>query len=156
VEKNIGENLLNQFLENIENWKSSKYLAVVEPPKEVEEILNSNSGTIKSWTSEECSIAAFRLYVYAEYIETEKVKEENILEWADSSVWYIISTLMDNYGSPYDKWQKKYYSAVQENPLASEILKIKNYSEAKVKTLNGKHNRIMKMADTLNNLARRK
>lgn len=151
-----AEEKLVKFYQAIEDWKSSKYLAKVESPPEAEEILNASSGEIKNWNSEECNIGAYKLYAYAEYIETERVKEETTLEWADSSIWFVISTSIDNYGSQYAKWQQKYYSAIKENPLASELLIIKNHAEARVKILDGKHNRIMKMADTLNNLARRK
>ena len=45
---------------------------------------------------------------------------------------------------------------VIKNPLATEILKIKNHAEARVRTLEGKHDRIMKMAEILTSLARRK
>ena len=51
---------------------------------------------------------------------------------------------MQNYGTQYTKWQEKYYSAIKENPLASEILKVKNHAEARVKMLDGKANRIQK------------
>ena len=111
---------------------------------------------MKRWTSEECLIGSYKLYAYAEYVETERVREENVLDWAESSIWYIVSGKMDNYGSTYDKWQKKYFSAVQECPISSEILKVKGHAEARVKSLNGKHARVMKMAEILNSLARKR
>jgi len=151
-----GEEKLAEFLQAVEDWTKSKYLVEVKPPEEIEDILNASSGEIKSWNGETCNIAAFKLYAYAEYIETQKVKEKNILEWSESSIWFIISGVMSQYGNQYAKWQEKYYGACRENPLASEILKIKNHAEARVRTLDGKHNRIMKMAEILTNLARRK
>jgi hypothetical protein len=151
-----GEAKLNEFLQAIEDWKSCRYLAEVEPPEDVSEILNANYSEMQSWTAEQCSIYAFRLYAYAEYIECQLVKENITLEWADSSIWYIISTAMQNYGSQYTKWQEKYYAAIKENPLASDILKIKNHAEARTKTLEGKNNRITKMAEILTSMARRK
>jgi len=63
---------------------------------------------------------------------------------------------MNQYGGQYSKWQEKYFSAVRENPLAAEILKIKNHAEARVRTLEGKNNRVIKMAEILTNMARRK
>jgi len=151
-----GETKLNEFLEAIENWKSSKYLATAEPPEEVAIVLNADFDIMKAWTSEQCNMYAFKLYAYAEYIETEKVKEKNTLEWAESSIWFIIGGVLNQYGGQYSKWQEKYYAAVRENPLASEILKIKNHAEARVRTLEGKNNRIIKMAEILTNMARRK
>tara|TARA_R100000152_G_C6781991_1_gene217870 strand:- start:2372 stop:2842 length:471 start_codon:yes stop_codon:yes gene_type:complete len=154
--KMSGEQKLAEFLQAVEGWTKSKYLAPVNPPEDIELVLNASADDIKSWNSETCNINAFKLYAYAEYIETENTKEKNILEWSESSIWFIISGVLNQYGGQYSKWQEKYYGAVRENPLASEILKIKNHAEARVRTLEGKHNRIIKMAETLSNIARRK
>jgi hypothetical protein len=151
-----GEERLNEFLQSVEDWKSSKYLVDVNPPKEVAQILNADYDDMKSLTSEECNIYSFKLYTYAEYIETQLVKEKNTLEWADSSIWYIIGGVMNQYGDGWTKWQQKYYGAIRENPLASEILKVKNHAEARVRTLEGKNSRITKMAEILTSMARRK
>ena len=75
-----GETRLNEFLQAIDDWKSSKYLAEVEPPEEASTALNADFNTIKSWSAETCNMYAFKLYAYSEYIETEKVKEKNTLE----------------------------------------------------------------------------
>jgi len=45
---------------------------------------------------------------------------------------------------------------VRENPLASQILKVKNHADARVKILNGKADRIQSMAQILNNLSKRR
>ena len=151
-----GQQKLEEFLQAVEDWKSSKYLVEVEPPEDAEKALNADFEVIKSWSAETCNMYAFKLYAYAEYIETAKAKEKNTLEWAESSVWFIIGSTMNQYGGQYSKWQEKYYAAIKENPLASEILKIKNHAEARVRTLEGKNNRIIKMAEILTNMARRK
>ena len=154
--KMSGETRFNEFLQAVQDWKSSKYLVEVKPPEEASIALNADFETIKSWNAETCNMYAFKLYAYAEYVETVKAKEKNTLEWAESSIWFIIGNTMNQYGGQYSKWQEKYYSAIRENPLASEILKIKNHAEARVRTLEGKNNRIIKMAEILTNMARRK
>ena len=151
-----GEERLNEFINAVEDWKSSKSIATVKENEEIEIILNLKTEDIKSLSSEVQASYAYELYAYSEYIETQKAKESIILEWADSSIWYIISTVMNNYGSQYTKWQEKYYSAIRENPLASEILKVKNHAEARVKILTGKSDRIQNMANILTNLSRRR
>lgn len=155
---NRGEEILKEFLDNIERYTSSIYLAEVDKEKleNISNILNFKFSDFERMTSLECSSAAFQLYAYAEYTESEKAKQKNILDWADSSIWFIISGTLDQYGDKYTKWQAKFYPAVKENPLASQILKVKNYAEAKFKILDGKHERIIKMADILNNLSRTK
>ena len=151
-----GEQRLNEFINAVEDWKSSKSIATVKENEEIEIILNLKTEDIKSLSSEVQASYAYELYAYSEYIETQKAKESIILEWADSSIWYIISTVMNNYGSQYTKWQEKYYSAIRENPLASEILKVKNHAEARVKILSGKADRVQSMANILTNLSRRR
>lgn len=151
-----GQEKLEKFLQAVDDWTKSKYLVEVKSPEDIELILNASSEDIKSWNHETCSIAAFKLYAYAEYVETQKVKEKNILEWSDASIWFIISGVLDQYGGQYAKWQQKYYDACRENPTAGEILKVKGHAEARVRTLEGKHSRIIKMAEILTNIARRK
>jgi len=151
-----GEEKLNEFLEAIEAWVSSKHFASVEEPKEVARILNMKKDDLKILTGEECLCYAYELHAYSEYIETVRAKENATLEWAESSIWYIISTVMQNYGTQYTKWQEKYYSAIKENPLAFDVLKVKNHAEARVKFLNGKADRAQRMADILTNLSRRR
>jgi hypothetical protein len=156
-----GDDRLQEFLQAIEDWKTSKYLRENAKRKEdyedhVYRLLNMSEDKLKTLSATECLIKAYELYSHAEYVESVKAKEKIILEWAESSIWFIISAVLNQYGGQYAKWQEKYYAAVRENPLATEILKIKNHAEARVQTLEGKHSRIMKMADVLTNLARRK
>ena len=152
-----GEEKLNEFVQAIEDWISCKgVISPKEPNKNLARVLGFTSETLKILTAEECLSYAYELHSYGEYLESVKAKENAILEWADSSIWYIISTVMQNYGTQYTKWQEKYYSAIKENPLASEILKIKNHAEARVKILSGKADRIQNMANVLTNLSRRR
>ena len=151
-----GEQKLNEFMEAVEAWKSSKSIAPIKENEEIEIILKIKTQDIKSLSGEDRASYAYELYAYAEYIETQKVKEGIVLDWAESSIWYIISKTINQYGDKYTKWQEKYYSAVRENPLASEILKIKNHAEARVKTLDGKADRIQSMAQILNSLSKRR
>lgn len=150
------DDLLTSFLNNVENWTKAQSLPVVEPNANLEFILNLDGEQLRGMSPTVLLEHSYELYAYAEYLETVKSKEKNILEWSDSSIWFIIGKEMNNYGSEFTKWQVKYYAAIAENPLASEILKVKNHASARVESLEGKSKRITKMADTLTNLARRK
>ena len=160
-----GEEKLNEFLEAIDEWISCKNIMSPKGPRKnldgeykgnISKILEFTSDTLKRLTAEECLAYAYELHNYGEYLESVKAKEKIVLEWADGSIWYIISTVMHNYGGQYAKWQEKYYGAIKENPLASEILKVKNHAEARVSLLDGKAARVQKMADILNSLSRRR
>ena len=150
------DELLDTFLENVDNWTKAKSLPTVDPNPTIEYILNLDSQQLRGLAGTQLLEHAYELYAYAEYIETINFIEKTILEWSESSIWYIIGGVMDNYGGDYTKWQIKYYAAIAENPLASEILKVKNHASARVGALEGKSKRISKMAETLTNLARKK
>tara|TARA_R100001377_G_scaffold69542_1_gene44880 strand:+ start:459 stop:920 length:462 start_codon:yes stop_codon:yes gene_type:complete len=151
-----GEERLNEFLAAMDSWLGSKSLPLVDENPQIKMILNMNATEIRELSNDECSAYAYELYAYSEYVEGVRTKEKIVLDWADASIWYIISTVMQNYGTQYTKWQEKYYAAIKENPTASDILRIKNHAECRVTTLDGKSARIQKMADILTNLSRRR
>ena len=151
-----GEARLNEFVDAIEVWKSCKQLPPIQENENINKLLGLKSEGIRKLTSEDKASGAYELYIYAEYLQQIKTKEKIILDWAESSIWYIIADRMSQYGDKYTKWQEKYYSAIKENPLASEIFKIKNHAEARVKTLDGTVDRIQRMAEILNNLSKRR
>ena len=160
-----GEEKLQEFEQAIDDWISCNNIKSPRGPRKnlkgedasnIPKILNMTSETLKSLTGEECLVYAYELHSYGEYLESVRAKQKTVLEWADSSIWYIISTVMHNYGGQYAKWQEKYFGAIRENPLASEILKIKNHAEARVEMLDGKAARVQNMADILNSLSRRR
>jgi hypothetical protein len=152
----MKEDKSTEFVNAIEEWVSSKFLARVDPPKEIEAVINADFGEMQSWSQEACYINAFRLYAYSEYLAGVKAKEKIVFDWAEGAIWFIIGSTLDQYGDGFTKWEKKYYCAVKENPLATKILKVKNHAQARISSIDGKQERMIKMADTLNNMARRK
>ena len=152
----MKEDKSTEFVNVIEEWVSSKFLARVDPPKEIEAVINADFEEMQSWSQETCYINAFRLYAYSEYLAGVKAKEKIVFDWAEGAIWFIIGSTLDQYGDGFTKWEKKYYSAIKENPLATKILKVKNHAQARISSVDGKQERMIKMADTLNNMARRK
>lgn len=149
-----GEEKLNEFLSSIDNWIESKNIINIKPTNSnVENILTLSAEELNKLSQELCLQYAYELYSYSEYIETIKHKENAILEWADSSIWFIICKSINQYGDKYTKWQEKYYAAIKENPLAVDILKIKNHAAARVSILTNKAETVRKMAELLNSLS---
>lgn len=151
-----GEEKLNEFVSAIEEWKLCKNIVKIDENENVHRLLNMKHEDLSELSHDECLAFSYELHAYAEYLESIKVKEDIILNWADSSIWYIISDSINQYGGQYTKWQEKYYASIKENPLASQILIIKNYAESRVSLLNGKSIRVQKMAEILTSLSRRK
>lgn len=149
-----GEEKLNEFLSSIDGWIKSKNIINIKPKNSnVENILTLSTEELQKLNQETCLQYAYELYAYSEYIETVKNKENAILEWADSSIWFIICKLVNQYGDKYTKWQEKYHAAIKENPLTVDILKIKNHASARVSILTNKAETIKKMAELLNSMS---
>ena len=151
-----GEERLNEFKQAIEEWLSSKNVILIQPNAEAEETLNWSRGAISKADPSECAVRAYELYAYSEYINHILNKEQYVLDWAENALWYIVADKLQQYGDKFTKWQEKYYSAVKENPLAVQILKIKQHAIARVTVLSGKADKIQKMADILQNLSKRR
>lgn len=152
-----GQNsYLKQFLDSIEKWENALNIPEIKHNEEIERILNLDSTDLKLMKGQDCLMYSYQLIAYSDYVQSRISKEKSVLDWAESSIWYIIGGKVDQYGDKYTKWQIKYYSAVQENPLATEILKIKNNAQARYEILEGKQKRAEGMANILKELARRK
>ena len=151
-----GEEKYNIFLSSIDDWISSNGIVDIGYNTDIEKVLNFTQEQIKKLTGSECLEYAYELYAYAEYLDSILSKQQIALDWAEDSIWYIISDKIDQYGDKYTKWQEKYFRAVKENPLAIQIMKVKNTASARIKILENKINTIKKMSDTLSCLSKRK
>ena len=151
-----GEERFDHFINTIENWIKSVGIIEVKKDDEVENILNLGIDQIKSLDYNECCAYSYKLSVYAEYIDSLLSKQKIAMDWADDGIWYIISDKINNYGDKYTKWQEKYFRSIKENPLASQILKVKNAASARIKILEDKSQNIKRLSDTLLTLSKRK
>lgn len=151
-----GEEKFNNFIENIDNWIKSHGVIDIEPNDNVAKTLNLKQQDMQRLSSNQCMELAYELYAYAEYLDSILRKQKIAFDWAEDSIWYIISDKMNNYGDKYAKWQQKYFSAIKENPLAADIIKVKNTASARIKMLESKVESVRKMSDILYNLSKRK
>ena len=63
-----GEEILSEFLENIDRYIKSLHLGVVEENQNISKLLNFQFSDFEKLTATECGSAAYQLYAYAEYI----------------------------------------------------------------------------------------
>ena len=151
-----GEERLNEFILTINNWVELKGLPEIQLRPEIEETLNLSKKELSKLTSKEYLEIAYELYAYAQYLESVLAKEKITLDWAESSLLYIISDKLSQYGTQYTKWDEKYNASIKENPLASQILKVKVHAAAKVQILEAKIPTTKKMSDVLYSLSQRR
>jgi len=151
-----GEERLNEFIVAIDNWVELKGLPEIKLRPEIEETLNLSKEELAKLTSRECLERAYELYAYAQYLESVLAKEKITLDWAESSLLYMISDKLSQYGTQYTKWEEKYYACIKENPLASQIIKVKVHAASKVEVLEAKIPTTKKMSDVLYSLSQRR
>lgn len=151
-----GEERYNKFVEDIDKWVKSVGIVEIRANEEVETLLEMNPSDLKNLTYDQLQIGAYNLTCYAEYLQNVITKQNIAVEWAEESIWYIIAGKLDNYGGKYAKWQEKYYGAIKENPLTTQLLKVKLNAESRIKTVEHHIDTVKKLSEILLNLARRK
>ena len=150
-----GEEKLNEFLSKIEDWITLSHIDITKETSTAHVILNTSEMELRALNAEDCLEKAYTLYAHADYLQSLYNKQRVILDWADDSVWYIISPTINQYGDKYTKWQEKYWNAVRENPFASEIIKINTHAHARILALSDKADNAKRMGDILQNLSKR-
>lgn len=151
-----GEERYNKFVEDIDKWLKNVGLVDIRANEEVETLLEMNPSDLTKLTHDQMLIGAYNLTCYADYLQKVMAREQIAFDWAEDAIWYIVSGKLSNYGEKYAKWQDKYYSAVKENPIANQLLKVKKSSEAKIKTLTNHIDTVKKLSNILESLARRR
>jgi len=145
-----------EFLQKIDDWIEDRGADLVHKNDEVERILNMNSNTINSLTSTEALSYSFILFAHAEYLQSLYNKERSVVDFCSDSIWFIVGNKMDNYGGQYAKWEVRYFSAIKENPLASELNRLKLTAEARTSRLKDKSEIVKRMGTVFQDLGKRR
>ena len=145
-----------EFLQKVDDWIEDRNADLVKKNEGVEYILNLPSGEINNMEQSVALSYSFVLFAHAEYLQTLYNKEKAVVDFCQQSMWFIVGDKMDNYGGQYAKWETRFYSAIKENPLASELNRLKLASEARINRLSGKSDSVKKMASVLQEIARKR
>ena len=145
-----------EFLQKIDDWIEDRNVDLVRKNDDVERILNMRSDTINSLTPAEILSYSFILFSHAEYLQSLYNKEKSVVNFCGDSIWFIIGNKMDNYGGQYAKWEVRYFSAIKENPLASELNRLKLIAEARANRLKDKSEIVRRMGTVFQDLGKRR
>ncbi len=152
-----GCDYVSGFFKKIDGWINDNKLDLKRVKhEECEEILNYSIEELEQENPLDLLKKGYVLHGYADYLAAAYNREKMIYEYADNSINYILSSVFNNYGDQYTKWEVKYNSAVKENPLALKLLQLKNNARARLSLLENKSEHIKKMADLMIELSRRK
>lgn len=144
------------FIENIDNWINNFFIPLPIDKKKVEQILSKTSEDLKSSSHEDLTLDAIILYKYVDNLQSICNKERSILEFAESSILFICSEKIENYGDKYTKWELKYNGAVKENPLALKLFKLALVSKTRLASAEKRLDNVKKVADLINQISNSK
>lgn len=154
---NNDNNPIESFFNKIDAWIHDNKLDLQNKSfNNIEAILSLEPDQLKELTPEELMNNAYSLYGYAEYVQSIYNKEKTIIDFADESIWFIISPVINNYGDQYTKWQTKYTMAVKESMLATKLNQLKNNAQARLNMIEKRSDHIKKMADIMIDIAKRR
>lgn len=151
-----NEQKANEFLQKIDDWIEDRNVELLKPNEEVYAIMQLKTPELRALDPQKALSFSFVLFSHAEYIQSLYNKEKAVVDFCADSIWFIVADKMDNYGGQYAKWEVRYYSAIKENPLASELNKLKLASEARVNRLAGKIDALKKMGTVLHDIGKRR
>ena len=151
-----NEQKVTEFLSKVDDWIEDRNADLSKQNEEVESIMALTSEQVRSLGQEKCLSYSFILFAHAEYLQGVYNKEKTVVEFCDDSIWFMIGDKLHNYGGQYSKWQERYYSAVKENPMTTELNRLKIMSQARLNRLTGKVDNIKRMATLLQDLGKRR
>mgnify|MGYP001158043428 CR=1 FL=1 len=151
-----NEQKLTEFLKNVDDWIEDRHAELADINEEVEGIMQLTSEQVQDLDPQTALSHSFVLFAHAEYIQTLHNKERTVLDFCSNSIWFIVADKMDNYGGQYSKWEVRYHSAVKENPLASELYRLKLSAEARLNRLQSKSENVRRMASVLQDIGKRR
>ncbi len=143
-------------MKNVDDWIEDRHAELADINEEVEGIMQLTSEQVQDLDPQTALSHSFVLFAHAEYIQTLHNKERTVLDFCSNSIWFIVADKMDNYGGQYSKWEVRYHSAVKENPLASELYRLKLSAEARLNRLQSKSENVRRMASVLQDIGKRR
>lgn len=152
------EDKIQSFLDKIDKWIDNQDVLPVSFNKnEVIDILNLESSDLKRKSIDDLTLICFSLNSYLHHLQQLENREDCVFNFADSSIWYIISPILNTMPNDYSKGQKRNYNlAIGKNEFAKRLLELKNISESRLKILSNQIDIIDKKIEIITSLLKRK
>ena len=146
---------LIKFEEAVSNYIESKGLNPIGFSHEAIEVLNLDSSTLRTMTSEECISKSYIVYAYANYLQEEYNQNMVKLNFAMDNIRCIVANEISQFDK-YTKHEIKQQQIISNNPFATKLETIRKHAQARIDRLSDKIRDIRKMGDSLLELGKRK
>lgn len=148
---------IEDFLQKVDQWvENSGFVKTEQDLTKIEYILDRDPSELKEMTAEDILIDTFSLYGYIESLQNAFNREKMIADFAETSIMSIIAPKLVPIQGDYTKHEVKYQLAIKEDALCCKLMKLSILAKARMNEVNGRISIITKMAEIMNDIAKRK
>jgi hypothetical protein len=151
------DELIEDFLEKIDCWvENSGFVKTEQDIIKIKYILDRDPSEMKEMTAEDILIDTFSLYGYIDSLQDSYNHEKMVADFAEASIMSIVSPKLVPIQGDYTKHEVKYQLAIKDDALCCKLMKLSILAKARMNEVNGRISTITKMAETMDNIAKRK
>ena len=151
------DELIEDFLQKVDQWvQNSGFVKTPQDITKIEYILDRDPSEMKEMTAEDILIDTFSLYGYIDSLQTAFNREKMIADFAETSIMSIVAPKLVPIQGDYTKHEVKYQLAIKEDALCCKLMKLSILAKARMNEVNGRIQSITKMAEIMNDIAKRK
>ena len=147
---------LTQFLDRIDEYIENKSLGASSFRKELKEAESFSYDELNNISQDDCFNYAFFMYGYADHINDERSRQENVIAFCEESINKIIAREYKEVQNIYASHDVKVAMITQENVPAQKLIQFKNVAESRIRSLKTKEFNIRRMAECLLEKGKRK
>lgn len=122
----------------------------------INDLLCLSQDDLLALTSEECFAKSFKISGYAMYIRSQTNENQSRLNWCEDVINRFLAKEWDNYRDSFMNIDVKRQAIIYGNSFLERVEKLRSRLRSRATILEDKLFDIRKMADTLNELGRKK
>jgi len=155
--KMTPDELIEDFIQKIDSWVENSGFVKGEFDKEkVEYILDRDPEEMRALSSDDLFIDIFSLHRYIDSLQAAYNHQKMIADFAETSIMTIVSPKLVPVQGDYTKHDVKYNMAIKEDPLCCKLLKLSILSKARLTEANERIHNIVKLTETMTEIAKKK
>ena len=143
------EQRLTEFLGRIDEYIENKNLGVSNFREELKEAEDFSYEQMGDLSQDDCFNYSFLLYGYADHINVERSKQENVVAFCEEFLNKIIARDYKEVQDVYVNHNVKVAMITQENLVAQKLIEFKNVAESRIRSLKSKEFNVRKKAECL-------
>ena len=148
--------VMDKFAEYVDAYTEACNIETIKFDDDIAEIMTANRETLKEMSANDLNAWAVRLISFAFYVQSELNNATTKRDWCNEVMNHLVAKHYDHEAFMKYEVRRKMCALEVNNTLGTRVEKIHTYMQARVTLLTDKVGDVRKMADTLNQMAKRK